>query len=65
MHVYTVYSASNVSEANQYSTKTTSPTIHTHECVKIGNGGNRSGDVEKEEYYYNVAHLSNKALANQ
>ena len=28
-------------------------------------GGNRSGDVEKEEYYYNVVDLRNEALANQ
>ena len=28
-------------------------------------GGNRSGDVEKEGYYYNVADLRNEALTNQ
>ena len=28
-------------------------------------GGNRSGDVENEGYYYNVVDLSNEELANQ
>ena len=32
--------------------------------TETGNGGNRSGDVGKEECYYNVLDLRNEALAN-
>ena len=33
--------------------------------TETGNGGSRSGNVEKEGYYYNVVDLRNEALANQ
>ena len=33
--------------------------------TETGDGGNRSGDVEKEGCYYNVVDLSNEELANQ
>ena len=33
--------------------------------TETGNGGNRSGDVDKEGYYYNVVDLRNEELANQ
>ena len=32
--------------------------------TETGHGGNRSGDVEKEECYNNVVDLRNEALAN-
>ena len=33
--------------------------------TETGNGGNRSGNVDKEGCYYNVADLRNEELANQ
>ena len=33
--------------------------------TETGNRGNRSGNVDKEGYYYNVIDLRNEALANQ
>ena len=62
---------SSASDTNDVYANLVTDTGHYDVPRRMGNmtetetGGNRSGDVEKEGYYYNVVDLRNEALANQ